>query len=136
MVEVLPVFGAYADAPWAGTLEPLPPSHAFTFNRMRNDSAIGADQIAQTGPDGWRLPYERYPFATCELGGGIQVTYHRRPRIRPMDVYALAAPTSWDALAPSTSPRSPAIPTTAPSSPTISKRPSPSTGRPGASTAC
>ncbi|MFR7485837.1 MAG: beta-galactosidase, partial [Acutalibacter sp.] len=49
--EVLPVFGAYADAPWAGTLEPLPPSHAFTFNRMRNDSAIGADQIAQTGPD-------------------------------------------------------------------------------------
>ena len=88
--EVLPVFGAYADAPWAGTLEPLPPSHAFTFNRMRNDSAIGADQIAQTGPDGWRLPYERYPFATCELGGGIQVTYHRRPRIRPMDVYALA----------------------------------------------
>ena len=88
--EVLPVFGAYADAPWASTLEPLPPSHAFTFNRMRNDSAIGADQIAQTGPDGWRLPYERYPFATCELGGGIQVTYHRRPRIRPMDVYALA----------------------------------------------
>lgn len=87
--EVLPVFAAYADAPWADTTEPLPPSHSFTFHRMRNDTAIGADLIDKASPDGWVLPYERYPFATCELGGGIQVTHHRRPIIRPMDVYAL-----------------------------------------------
>ena len=36
------------------------------------------------------LPYEKYPFATCELGGGIQVTHHRRPIIKPMDIYAVS----------------------------------------------
>ena len=52
---------------------------------MRNDSAIGTDLIAKTQSDGWQLPYERYPFAKCELGGGIEVTHHRRPIIKPMD---------------------------------------------------
>lgn len=54
------------------------------------DTAIGKDQIEQVAEDGWKLPYERYPFATCELGGGIQVTHHRRPIIKPMDIYALS----------------------------------------------
>ena len=40
--------------------------------------------------DGWRLPYERYPYVTCELGGGVQITHHRRPIINPMDVYGLS----------------------------------------------
>ena len=52
----------------------LSPSPHYFFNRMRNDSAIGTDLIAKTQSDGWQLPYERYPFATCELGGGIEVT--------------------------------------------------------------
>ena len=46
--------------------------------------------MQQTTPDGWHLPYERYPFATCELGPGQQSTYHRRVRISPMDAYALS----------------------------------------------
>ena len=57
---------------------------------MRNDTAIGTDVISQTSKDGWHLPYERYPFATCELGGGIQVTHHRRPIVPPMDTYTLS----------------------------------------------
>lgn len=40
--------------------------------------------------DGWRLPYERYPFATCELGSGLQVTHHRRPVVSAMDAYSLS----------------------------------------------
>lgn len=88
--EVVPVFGGYIEMPWDGSLEELPPSIHYFFNRMRNDSAIGTDLIAKTGSDGWQLPYERYPFATCELGGGCENTHHRRAIIHPMDIYALS----------------------------------------------
>ena len=90
LTGVLPVFGGYCDAPWNSGTRPLPPSPHFFFNRMRNDTAIGADLLPtnRTGRDGWRLPYERYPFASCELGGGLESTHHRRYIIRPYDVYA------------------------------------------------
>lgn len=88
--DVVPVFGAYPDAPWDPSLEQLPLSRNYLFNRMRNDSAIGLDLIKDRDAEGWRLPYERYPFATCELGGGIQVTHHRRPMIQGLDIYALS----------------------------------------------
>lgn len=88
--EVVPVFGGYIEMPWDSSLEELPPSIHYFFNRMRNDSAIGTDLIAKTESDGWQLPYERYPFATCELGGGCENTHHRRAIIQPMDIYALS----------------------------------------------
>lgn len=88
--EVVPVFGGYCEAPWENHMNRLSPSPHYFFNRMRNDSAIGTDLIAKTQSDGWQLPYERYPFATCELGGGIEVTHHRRPIIKPMDMYAVS----------------------------------------------
>lgn len=88
--EVVPVFGGYCEAPWENHMNRLSPSPHYFFNRMRNDSAIGTDLIAKTQSDGWQLPYERYPFATCELGGGIEVTHNRRPIIKPMDIYAVS----------------------------------------------
>jgi hypothetical protein len=88
--EFLPVFGAYVDAPWLDHTKPLPPSHHFTFNTIRNDAAIGVDLINETDDEGWRLPYEDYPFATCELGSGLPTSYIRRPYVAPMDAYALS----------------------------------------------
>ena len=88
--EVMPVFGGYCEAPWENHMNRLSPSPHYFFNRMRNDSAIGTDLIAKTQSDGWQRPHERYPFATCELGGGIEVTHHRRPIIKPMDIYAVS----------------------------------------------
>ncbi len=88
--EVVPVFGGYPEAPWDNHLNKQKPSSHYFFNKMRNDSAIGTDLIGHVSTDGYQLPYERYPFATCELGGGIQVTHHRRPWIKPMDIYALS----------------------------------------------
>lgn len=88
--EVVPVFGGYCEAPWENHMNRLLPSPHYFFNRMINDSAIGTDLIVKTQSDGWQLPYERYPFATCELGGGIEVTHHRRPIIKPMDIYAVS----------------------------------------------
>lgn len=88
--EVVPVFGGYCEAPWENHTRRLSPSPHYFFNRMRNDSAIGTDLIAVSDDSDWQLPYDKYPFATCELGGGIQVTHHRRPIIKPMDIYAVS----------------------------------------------
>lgn len=88
--EVMPVFGGYPDAPWEKTLEQLPYSVNYSFSHSRNDGTIGVDLIKDADEDGWHLPYDRYPFATCELGGGLQPTHHRRPLIKPMDIYALS----------------------------------------------
>ena len=88
--EVVPVFGAYPEAPWEEHTQRLPLSPHYVFDTTRNDTAIGKDLAVKADADGWRLPYENYPFATCELGGGIQVTHHRRPLISGMDIYALS----------------------------------------------
>ena len=94
--EVLPCFGGYPEAPWEQHTDPLPPSPHWFFHPVRNDGTIGSDLaispelLQKTDRDGWRLPCERYPFVTCELGGGVQVTHHRRPIVRAMDVYAIA----------------------------------------------
>ncbi len=88
--DVMPVFAAYVEAPWAGDLNPQPLSNHFCFDPNRNDSAVGMDLIHDHAPDGWRLPYERYPYATCELGSGLQSTHHRRINVSGMDAYALS----------------------------------------------
>lgn len=88
--EVLPVFGGYPEAPWTGHIEKLEPSPHFFFHHMRNDSAIGTDLLPVTEGEQEELPYADYPFATCELGGGIEVTHHRRPKIAGEDIYSIA----------------------------------------------
>lgn len=88
--EVVPVFGGYCDAPWDHTTDKLLPSIHYFFQRQRNDTAIGNDLSTLTEADDWQLPYERYPFATCELGGGLQNTHHRRYLIEGMDIYAIS----------------------------------------------
>jgi len=88
--DVLPVFAAYVEAPWAETTKELPLSWHFVFNTTRNDAAVGMDLIEKADDDGWRLPYEKYPFATCELGAGLHPTHHRRIIVKGMDAYALS----------------------------------------------
>lgn len=87
--EVLPVFGGYPDAPWAGGTGELPLSKHYAFYTMRNDTAIGADLIEKE-KETWQLPYWKYPFATCELGPGMQSTHHRRVVISPIDAYTMS----------------------------------------------
>lgn len=148
--EVLPVFAAYADAPWTPGNDPLPLSPHYVFDPTRNDSAVGADLMARVADDGWHLPYERYPYATCEIGPGQQSTYHRRVRISPMDAYAMtlvklgcgnnicttAAPTGWAGIPLCRKAVPPATPTTIPFWTMTLTRRSPSTGNPVPNTAC
>lgn len=83
----LPVMGGYADAPWDSRLTVLPPSGNFVFTPERNDANIGSDHGF-----GWGITYDlgRFPFLTAELGGGLQVTHHRRPVASAADAAAMS----------------------------------------------
>lgn len=88
--EVVPIFGAYPEEPWNESTGVLPLSSHYVFDKKRIDESIGNDILNSTESEVWRLPCEKYPYVTCELGGGIQITHHRRPIINPMDIYGLS----------------------------------------------
>lgn len=97
---VLPVWSGYADGFWAEQDDEFPDFARphFTYRHERDDHGVGADvrQITQTFSPTVRneendgAPSSPLPFATCELGGGMHVAYHRRPLVTPEDVAALA----------------------------------------------
>ena len=91
-LDVLPVFGGYADAPWENHTRQLEPVSHYFFLPARNDHSIGKDLIIakETDEDVFQMKYDLYPFATCEIGAGIQVTHHRRPIISADDAASLA----------------------------------------------
>jgi len=80
--EVIPLWGAYADAPWAQHIEKEYQPWNFHFDSFRDNKKIGNDQIAS---DGEYMSYDKYPYFTCEVGIGVQNTYHRRPVINAID---------------------------------------------------
>jgi hypothetical protein len=88
--EILPLFGGYPEGFWDRNLEAMPGTYwyGFTFQGMRTDAAIATDQLgARQRRD--EVDARQYPFLTCELGGGMISSYHRRILIQPMDVAAL-----------------------------------------------
>lgn len=95
---LLPVYSAYADGFWEETTTEWPAFAAFHFrySEVRDDLTVGADlREALDGIvlDPTSVPLRNddvLPFATCELGGGMHVAYHRRPLVTPQDVAALA----------------------------------------------
>ncbi|MFZ2988605.1 beta-galactosidase [Ideonella sp.] len=85
--EVLPVSGAYADGFWSGSKEALPPSGVFLFNTGR---AIGEMGNVGGTPAAGQIDKRHYPFFLAEAGGGMHVSYHRRPAVSTDDVAATA----------------------------------------------
>ncbi|MGW2260360.1 beta-galactosidase [Streptomyces sp. NPDC001780] len=89
--EFLPLYAGYPESPW----DDAHPGWArhnrrhYFFTPLRDDHTVGAD-LRRKSAAGQGPALDRYPYATCELGGGVQVTYHRRPRIAADDVAALA----------------------------------------------
>jgi beta-galactosidase len=94
---VLPVYGGYPDAPWDASIQPLPPSEVYAFrfgSRVTGDmGAVGAPPTPAIGaraPTGNAANFTRdTPFMTAEMGGGMQVTYHRRPIVSADDIAAM-----------------------------------------------
>jgi hypothetical protein len=80
---VLPVFGGYPDAPWDGSLLKRPPEEVYAF-RFQNRVAANLSTSRALAS----LASAR-PFLTAEIGGGNEVTYHRRPVIQPDDIAAM-----------------------------------------------
>jgi hypothetical protein len=85
---VLPVYGGYPDAPWDASVDKLPPSEVYAF---RFGSRVTGDMGAIGGaPTGNAANFTLdTPFMTAEMGGGMQVTYHRRPIVSADDIAAM-----------------------------------------------
>jgi hypothetical protein len=90
--ELLPLYGGYPEAFWTEADGGWPDTcrkHYF-FTHQRDDEGIGADLRPTTVRGGDPEAYaDRFPWATCELGGGMAVAYHRRPRVEAADIGAL-----------------------------------------------
>ncbi|KAF1301883.1 beta-galactosidase [Enterococcus sp. JM9B] len=86
--EMIPVFGGYVEAPWAQTTDQLELNENFLIQPDRDDPNIASDH--GTGQIAKVINFEEYPFSTAELGGGLQVTHHRRPLVTGDDIYGQA----------------------------------------------
>lgn len=84
---LLPVMGGYCEAPWDQRLTEIEPSGNYVFTKERNDHNIGSDYGFGTGIT---FDIDKFPFLTAELGGGLQVTHHRRPVAHPKDIGAMS----------------------------------------------
>jgi beta-galactosidase len=85
--DVIPVFGGYPDGFWYRPLTPLPPSPDYFFSPNRLDENVGEDLCAMR-PD-IDAQVAPYPFFTAEMGGGMELAYHRRPLMTADDIAAL-----------------------------------------------
>jgi hypothetical protein len=84
---MLPVMGGYPEAPWDQRLAELEPSGNYVFTHERNDHNIGSDYGIGVGVT---FDYADFPYLTAELGGGMQVTHHRRPVAEAEDIGAMS----------------------------------------------
>ena len=86
---VLPLYGGYPDAPWDASTEKLPPAEVYAFRfRSRVASNMGAIDGTTSTTDVDESA-TLLPYMTAEMGGGNEVTYHRRPVIQAADVSSL-----------------------------------------------
>lgn len=84
---MIPVMGGYCEAPWDQRLTEIEPSGNYVFTRERNDHNIGSDHGFGHGIT---FDIDKFPFLTAELGGGLQVTHHRRPVASGRDIGAMS----------------------------------------------
>jgi hypothetical protein len=87
--EIIPLYGVYAEGFWDRVLTPMPAGYwkGFHFSAFRADDAGNADLPG----DGGRLDAPdamQYPCLTCEIGGGMISSYHRRILVDPRDAEA------------------------------------------------
>ena len=93
--EMIPLYGDYADGFWDRSIKEGAGNYykAFNFHAFRGSTAIASEQLNHAqksvtvgSPDG----APSYPYFTCELGGGMMQSYHRRIYTYPQDAYAMA----------------------------------------------
>ncbi len=84
--EVIPLWGGYPDEPWDFDLNKITDCGNFQFNAFRNDDKIGTNLEQKKNK---YMDYSLDPYFTCEMGVGVQNTYHRRLVIGSIDGAAM-----------------------------------------------
>ncbi|MBO7559258.1 MAG: beta-galactosidase [Bacteroidaceae bacterium] len=89
--EMIPLYGDYADGFWERSIEETAGSYwkAFHFKGQRTTDAIASEQIDYSNTKA-NANEQQYPYFTCELGGGMMTSYHRRVYLYPEDAYSMA----------------------------------------------
>ena len=89
--EMIPLYGDYAEGFWDRELKSMPGSYkdAFLMRPARTSAVIATEQLGKQKSEDAKGA-EKYPYFTCELGGGMASSYHRRLVMEPMDAFALA----------------------------------------------
>lgn len=85
--DCIPVMGGYCEAPWEQSIEELPANTNYCISHERNDALIACDHHVE---DAVTFDESKFPYLTAELGGGIQVTSHRRPVATGADIGAMS----------------------------------------------
>lgn len=95
--KLLPLYGDYADGFWDRKLSDMPGEYAkaFVFKDNRMSGAIAtetfsADELKETGNSKSSDSKLTYPYLTCELGGGMMPSYHRRINMSGNEAVPLA----------------------------------------------
>ena len=89
--EMIPLYGDYADGFWERSIKETAGNYykAFNFTASQVSGAIGSEQLDYSNL-AKAQGEKRYPYFTCELGGGMMPAYHRRPYLYPEDAYSMA----------------------------------------------
>ncbi|WP_110931875.1 beta-galactosidase [Paenibacillus bouchesdurhonensis] len=82
--EVLPLYGGYAYTPWSISAQDQlqQPTREYLFDSYHDEGVAG-----EFSPP---YPKEKYPFACCEMGGGMQTWYLSRFQVEPESVSAMS----------------------------------------------
>ena len=89
--ELLPLYGDYADGFWDRDTTDMPGDYrkAFTFSQSRLSKVIATEVFGRDTTSTPSAEDLSYPYLTCELGGGMMTSYHRRVHIFDNDALAL-----------------------------------------------
>lgn len=85
--DLIPVMGGYCEAPWDQRVTEIEPNPNFVFSHLRSDALIAGTKCVS---DEITYDESKFPFLTAELGGGIQISSHRRPVPRGKDIGAIS----------------------------------------------
>lgn len=90
--KLLPLYGDYVDGFWDRTLDDMPGDYpkAFIMKDTRVSAVIATETFGTNQDTKMDKNDLAYPYLTCELGGGMMPSYHRRINIKGTELVPLA----------------------------------------------
>ena len=90
--KLLPLYGDYADGFWDRDLTDMPGAYkdAFIMKDTRLSAVIATEALGKNQDTQMETKDLSYPYLTCELGGGMMPSYHRRINMSGREVKPLA----------------------------------------------